>query len=133
MACAKERGPSSVPARLCGVVRHAVQTPAHSSGLEAVELCAVPVAALRVVADGVARAQTDPVRERAVRLAQVAHEALHTESLVGAHCQKKKVTGKNKHKKTQTKKDNTKMKKEKKGQRKRFGFSLVFFFLYNHK
>ena len=53
--------------------------------LEAVELRAVPVAALRVVADGVARAQTDPVRERAVGLAQVAHEALHTESLVRRH------------------------------------------------
>ena len=62
-----------------------MQTPAHSSCLEAVELRAVPVAALRVVADGVARAQTDPVRERAVGLAQVAHEALHTESLVRRH------------------------------------------------
>ena len=59
------------------------------------------MAALRVVADGVARAQTDPVGERAVGLAQVAHEALHTESLVGAHCQKVTI---NKHKKTQTKK-----------------------------
>ena len=43
------------------------------------------MAALRVVADGVARAQTDPVGERAVGLAQVAHEALHTESLVRRH------------------------------------------------
>ena len=76
------------PGASVGVVRHAVRTPAHSDCLEAVELRAVPVAALRVVADGVARAQTDPVGERAVGLAQVAHEALHTESLVGAHCQK---------------------------------------------
>ena len=101
-----------------------MQTPAHSSCLEAVELRAVPVAALRVVADGVARAQTDPVGERAVRLAQVAHKALHTESLVRRHCQK--VTNKN------TKK-NTQKKYNKKQRNKKWVFFLFHSSFYDFK
>ena len=46
--------------------------------LEAVQLCALPVSALGVVTDLVASAQTDPMRKRAVSVAQMAHEALHT-------------------------------------------------------
>jgi len=55
--------------------------------LEAVELCALPVSALCVVTDLVASAQADPVRERAVSIAQVAHQTLHTQSLVRTHVQ----------------------------------------------
>ena len=68
------------------------------------------MAALRVVADGVARAQTDPVRQRAVGLAQVAHEALHTESLVRRHCDKNFTK-----QKKQTKRQGKKTKKKTKG------------------
>lgn len=64
--------------------------PAHTQqhrndSLEAVELGALPVAALGVVADRVAGAQADPVGERAVLLAQVAHQTLDAESLVSGH------------------------------------------------
>lgn len=124
----KERGPRQCVCAPLWTCHADART--HSNGLEAVELRAVPVAALRVVADGVARAQTDPVGERAVGLAQVAHEALHTESLVGAHCQK--VTSKT-NTKTQNRKDKKKKMKKKKKQQRLVVFSLFLFIIKNKK